>query len=527
MTAIYGISASIGNTVNNSVTRVPILLNNVRSFKTGVIVLNGCSISIRSNDSIETIINKINKAQNRTGVRAWLAKQNSLYTLILETKRPEINIIDNNHILLHFYKTKKLGTNNSCFVQGLHSYSTRPAKINYNCSGVVKMQNLQDLTILNEVSKEELSVSDKEIHKEEELEEKAAALEQKQILPIKQKISVHKLIKRSLNQSNVENQRGCIILNLRLNETNKFHGYLAQRRVLSEHKGDLQNSLSHLKMRFDITTLCDSNDVLNGLNDTHNKLQESNLSESTDCNQVNEDNNYYVGQQMKSPNESFISSNQSSLQITLEGPKLLNKVNEDNMTSWPNHSKPKGKYKKSANNIIKDKLNEAEFLSAKKQLQEITDDKEEAIKRLKELLRQIKETKFDIERQKEQLNKLLFQFNNFSIEHRNKLFVKNKHEQKGDKQMVESIIQTIFDLERKISATKQEVESSDHILDNLQNSLKHLQDEEISFNKKITKYSNEILKLNAIYKENPLYQDNNKKNQTRENTINTKHRRYI
>ena len=182
MTAIYGISASIGNTVNNSVTRVPILLNNVRSFKTGVIVLNGCSISIRSNDSIETIINKINKAQNRTGVRAWLAKQNSLYTLILETKRPEINIIDNNHILLHFYKTKKLGTNNSCFVQGLHSYSTRPAKINYNCSGVVKMQNLQDLTILNEVSKEELSVSDKEIHKEEELEEKAAALEQKQIL---------------------------------------------------------------------------------------------------------------------------------------------------------------------------------------------------------------------------------------------------------------------------------------------------------------------------------------------------------
>ena len=166
-------------------------------------------------------------------------------------------------------------------------------------------------------------------------------------------------------------------------------------------------------------------------------------------------------------------------------------------------------------------------MSAKKQLQEITDDKEEAIKRLKELLRQIKETKFDIERQKEQLNKLLFQFNNFSIEHRNKLFVKNKHEQKGDKQMVESIIQTIFDLERKISATKQEVESSDHILDNLQNSLKHLQDEEISFNKKITKYSNEILKLNAIYKENPLYQDNNKKNQTRENTINTKHRRYI
>ena len=41
-----------------------------------------------------------------------------------------------------------------------------------------------------------------------------------------------------------------VIPNLRLNETNEFQDDLAQRRFLREHKGDPQNLLSHLKMRF-------------------------------------------------------------------------------------------------------------------------------------------------------------------------------------------------------------------------------------------------------------------------------------
>jgi hypothetical protein len=41
--------------------------------------------------------------------------------------------------------------------------------------------------------------------------------------------------------------------NLRLNKTNEFQGDLAQRRFLREHKGDPQNLLSRLKMRFGIT----------------------------------------------------------------------------------------------------------------------------------------------------------------------------------------------------------------------------------------------------------------------------------
>ena len=43
-----------------------------------------------------------------------------------------------------------------------------------------------------------------------------------------------------------------LIPNLRLNETNEFNGDLAQLRFLREHKGDPQNLLSHLKMRFGI-----------------------------------------------------------------------------------------------------------------------------------------------------------------------------------------------------------------------------------------------------------------------------------
>ena len=43
-----------------------------------------------------------------------------------------------------------------------------------------------------------------------------------------------------------------IIPNLRLNETNEFQDDLAQPILIGKHKGDKQNSLSHLKTGFGI-----------------------------------------------------------------------------------------------------------------------------------------------------------------------------------------------------------------------------------------------------------------------------------
>ena len=46
-----------------------------------------------------------------------------------------------------------------------------------------------------------------------------------------------------------------IIPNLRLNETNEFQDDFAQPILIGEHKGDKQNSLSHLKTGFGITVI--------------------------------------------------------------------------------------------------------------------------------------------------------------------------------------------------------------------------------------------------------------------------------
>lgn len=108
-------------------------------FKPGTMTINGAKITIARGDSLKRVVEKINAAQNKTGVKASIEDGR----IVLTSKKNTINIADPSGVMADMFKKGQLGIGEKCLVQCVREGSTKQVKINY--SGAKKAEQANPL----------------------------------------------------------------------------------------------------------------------------------------------------------------------------------------------------------------------------------------------------------------------------------------------------------------------------------------------------------------------------------------------